>query len=219
MHGRLPCDLYRSVHGSQEHVHGTCGLPSCADLARWASLVHIFVECPAYAEARTWLADTWAAIAGQQPPLTAAVLLGDCSPAWPAYPTAPAQAELWNALRLSWLLALWEAHSQPLAEQRCSFTVVAATVRSLRHLIRAQYCMCCSETHVFATLPCRILTRAVTDTALDAFNGRWGHNGVLCTAVAQPGGSSSLQLLLSMQHPVPAPQPPLPPPPEAAAAV
>lgn len=216
MHGRLPCDLYRATHGCRG-VQPTCTWPACASSQPAASLEHVFVHCPAYAAARAWLAATWHAVAGHLPPLTAAVLLGDCSDAWPHYPSAPAQAELWNALRQTWLLALWEAHSQPAWSQRSPHAVVAATVRELQHLIRAHFCFCSPEDHVFPELPGRILTRAIKVSTPEEFNGRWGLNGVLCQAVPRADGTLALDVRLSMQHPVPAPVEQPQPPPNVAA--
>lgn len=216
MHGRLPCDLYRATHGCRG-TQPTCSWPACAASASAATLTHTFVQCPAYAAARAWLASTWHAVAGQQPPLTAAVLLGDCSAAWPHYPRSPAQADLWNALRQTWLLALWEVHSQPATAQRTSHAVVAATVRELQQLIRSQFCLCRPASHVFAVLPGRILTRSVKETSVADFNGRWGLNGVLCRATTQPDGTVTLDVHLSMQQPVPAPAEQPHHPPDAAA--
>jgi hypothetical protein len=212
MHGNLPCDMYRKSHGCA-NVSGACNMACCAESQPWASLEHIFVHCPAYDAARAWLANTWHAISGHLPPLNAAVLLGDCSTAWPSYPSSPSRAEVWNALRLSWLMALWETHTQLPPSLRSSHEVIVSTVLSLRQLIRAQFCLCCTEQLIFAVLPGRVLTRTIVEATAASFNSRWGTNSVLCAAATAHDGSCTLQLYLDLQHPVSAAPPPLPPQP------
>jgi hypothetical protein len=83
--------------------------------------------------------------------------------------------------------------------------------------MRANFCFCRPEDHVFPVLPGRILTRPIREATVQEFNSSWGLNGVLCHAITQPDGTLALDIRLSMQHPVPAPVEQPQPPPDAAA--
>jgi hypothetical protein len=209
MHGALPCGPYKALHGGAEALF-FCDHAAChharMDQRALATLTHVFVACPRYAAARDWLADTWQAVSGHRPPMTAELLLGDREAAWPDYPAGGA-ADLWAALRLSWLFALWETHTCANASDRHARAVVEGTVRAMRDLIRAAWCFCLPTSHIFDTLPGRVLTRPVEEQELADFSACWSANGQFClvTPAAQPGDQPSMQLLLSLQHPVAAP--------------
>lgn len=220
LHGRLPCGLYCAKFERQPSGVHLCSYSSCAPAharqqSPLASLTHLFAECPHYQPARDWLADTWHAVTGQRPPMTVAVLLGDQQSAWPQYPEG-AGAELWNALRLSWLFALWEVHSRAVASERHSNAVVAATVSSMQVTIRSVFCRCRPGALIFDALPDSILTRPVKQLDLSAFTSVWARNSALCQVDQDVAGVPHLRVWLSMLHPVPAPLPPPPPLREAA---
>jgi len=214
MHGNLPCGLYLSSKrplGANVHL---CPNQTCRDRRQRRpldSISHIFVECPTYLAARTWLADVWFAVAGSRPPLTAAVLLGDAAPQWDQYPKGALQ-QLWTALRLAWLHSLWVVHHSsgtPLSHS--SHAVIAATVGAMRQRIREAFCYCSPGPRIFDALPLRVIRTDLPQTSCDAFNRLWGHRGVLAHAVlGAASGQPELQLHLSMTAPVAAPPPPLP---------
>jgi hypothetical protein len=221
MHGALPCGSYLAGRGGPAGCH-ICPCSTCRPQPPGRrprdSLTHIFVDCPAYAGARQWLADVWQAVSGRAPPLTAAVLVGDCAAAWPAYPLGDLQ-RLWSALRLAWLFATWVVH-RGAAGPRCSSTVVAYAVGYLQQRMRAAFALCAVQRYVYDRLPARVAAVRLHQPPLAAFRRLWGAGGgVLAAVVHDPvTGQPRLVVRLSLAHPAPAPPPPPPPPPPPAAA-
>jgi len=174
------------------------------------------VECPAYAAARQWLVDVWQAVGGQAPPLTAAVLVGDCAAAWPAYPQGDMQ-RLWSALRLAWLFATWVVHRGD-AGPRSSHAVVAYAVGYLQQRMRAAFALCDVQRYLYDRLPARVAAVRLHQPPLAAFVRLWAASGgVLAAVVADPvSGQPRLVVRLSLTPPAPAPPPPAPPPSAAA---
>lgn len=213
MHGRLPCGLYRAAHGAADLSVARCGAGGCREAGRrqpLASLVHLFVHCSRFAAAREWLAATWEAVAGHRPPMTQEVLLGDREAAWPRYPSS-ADTGLWTALRLTWLLAVWEVHTTVPTAKQHSRAVVVAAVHALRSLIMAHWAYCCPGRSVFDQLPARVLTRPVEEDDTAKFLARWSGRGRFCVVSppgAANGGVPTMELLLSLASPVPAPAAP-----------
>ena len=219
-HGQMPCGTFQARFDGQPSGVHLCAYACCAPAharqqAPSASLTHLFIECPHYQPARDWLADTWHAVTGQRPPMTAALLLGDQQAAWAAYPEG-STAQLWNALRLSWLFALWTTHSRADPSERHAHAVVAATVSSMITTIRSVFCRCLPGPLIFHVLPPNILTRQLKEQELSDFTMVWARNNVLCQVEQDGAGIKHLRVWLSMLHPVPAP---LPPPPPVRAAV
>ena len=205
MHGALPCGLYLASRGGPAGCHicpcGTCR-PQPPGRRPRDSLTHIFVDCPAYAAARQWLADVWLAVAGRAPPLTAAVLIGDCAAAWPDYPQGDLQ-RLWSALRLAWLFATWVVHrggSGPL----CSSGVVAYAVSYLQQRMRAGFALCNVQRYLYDRLPVRVAAVRLPQPPLAAFLQVWAAGGgALATVVDDPATSQPrLVVPLSLAHPV-----------------
>ena len=220
LHGRLPVGLYEAKFDSRPSGKHCCSYGTCSGHAArrqppLASISHLFLECPHYQPARDWLADTWHAISGQRPPLSAAVLLGDQQSAWPQYPAA-ATADLWNALRLSWLFSLWEVHSHVDPMQRHSHAVVAGAISSMLTIIRSVFSRCNPGPLIFDVLPSSILTRPVEQLEVSEFASVWARNNALCKVEWDDQQVPHLRMRLSMLLPVPAP---LPPPPQPQPAV
>lgn len=130
--------------------------------------------------------------------------------AWAAYPEG-STAQLWNALRLSWLFALWTTHSRADPSERHAHAVVAATVSSMITTIRSVFCRCLPGPLIFHVLPPNILTRQLKEQELSDFTMVWARNNVLCQVEQDGAGIKHLRVWLSMLHPVPAPLPPPPP--------
>ena len=217
MHGRLPCGAYAASLREQYsgmRARYACPNAACREARAPAAdnLTHIFTQCPAYAAAREWLADLWQAVSGHRPPLTAAVLMADCSSAWPQHPSSPSLAELWSAVRISWLHAVWLTHRQPNASQRHSNAVVGRAVATLREQMRVRFGWCDIGSQVLDHLPTRLGRSPAKQMAIDKFRSCWAHGGVLCQTSEAANGALSLVVKLTMVAPVPAPLPPPPPP-------
>lgn len=221
-HARLPCGLYlatkRGPGTGPSGPRHLCAAPSCAQLAGRGrprdSLTHAFLACPAMAPARQWLGQLWAAISGgQEPPLDdAAVMLGDHPTAWEQHPAradggqSTGQVRLWGAVRLTFLLAMWCAHQTGDPQERTARAVVQATVQELQQRMREQFATAALPDGILDSLPIQLLSADLQQTKLADFTAVWAHRGVLCT-VEQAAGNSppSLNIKLSMAHPVPAP--------------
>lgn len=222
-HGRLPCGLYMAAkgrtqqasHSQGRHQH-LCKQPCCAQGATQHrprdSISHVFLTCPAYAEARQWFAELWAAVSGGEAPPTdnAALMLGDQPEAWEHHPANAngahnGRVRLWNALRLTFLFAIWSAHQAADEQAQTAQAVVEQTVGELRRLMWAQYRTAALPDDVINALPTRLLTADLRPPPLDDFRAAWTLNDALCTVDDLAGGGTQLRMRLSLTHPVPAP--------------
>lgn len=217
MHNRMPTGLYVSAHQGLSSHHPRrhlCQQPSCVGIIGQQrpldSLSHLVVSCPTYQPARQWLSDLWHAITGKRPPLTAEVLLGDYSPAWPDYPRQCNRMDLWSAVRISWLHAVWLTSRDPNPSERHANAVVFRVVMALREQMRVHFGWCDIGGLVFDRLPTRLGQTPAKETTLAKFRDTWAVNEVLCAAQELASGAKVLTLKLTMTAPVAAPPPPPP---------
>jgi hypothetical protein len=186
--------------------HGACvaTLPPPA-----ASLSHIFVECPAYAAAREWLAQLWVAVRpGDAPPPTssAELMLGDVAEAWPSYPTGCKPRErLWTTLRITLLHAIWGAYWSRDPAAQTSAAVVRTAVTELRRLMVAGFTMAALTTATLNALPTRLLTAQLKASKMQDFEAAWAAGEALCRVRRVEGQPPELELRLTLAAPVPAP--------------
>jgi hypothetical protein len=153
-----------------------------------------------------WFLETWAALAGERPPLDAQVLLADNHTVW--QPAAAQLRPLWSRLRITVLHAIWHVRSNRHDCNGTSFAATAAAmaVSTMRKAIKRDWLRCTTD------------VRAMSDTYHHWFRGRdpslderefeqlWGAGGLLC--LLQPGaGGRSQQLVITLdkRHPVPIP--------------
>jgi exonuclease III len=217
MHNRVLTGLYWSAHqqpsAQQQHRH-LCHQPSCVGVALRQrpldSLSHLVVSCPTYEPARQWLSDLWHAITGRRPPLTAAVLLGDYDPAWPDYPRPCDLVDLWSAVRITWLHAVWLTSREPNPSARHANAAVFRAVSALCEQMRVRFGWCDIGGLVFDQLPTRLGQTPAKETPLAKFRGTWAVNEVLCATQELATGAKVLILKLTMTEPVAAPAPPPP---------
>ena len=211
-HARLPCGLYLAAKqgrpGDQRHLcqHAPCRSLPARQRPR-DSLSHVFLHCPAYQPARQWVHDVWVAVAGTAgPPISSSpLMLGDYPPAWPAYPASPALKALWQALRLSFLLALWSDSRAVGDRPRSAVAVVQATIREVQRLIGVQFRTAAMPAEVLDNLPTRLLNAQFRPSPLSEFKATWAHRDVLCRVTEDAASAPRLLLRLSPAHPVPVP--------------
>ena len=220
-HGCLPCGLYRarfiagtrrrregeegggagpSQEGRREGLTPRCPHPACGQQVpqAWASLTHVFLECPAYAQAREWLTNLWGRVAPQAapPPVhSAALMLGDQPSAWEAYPTG-SLALLWTTLRATFLHAVWSAYYSREPEAQTSEHVVREVITELRRLMRLRFIAATLTPEALAALPTQLLTAQLKPAKMESFVGVWTANGALCTVDEAPGQVPRLTLHL-----------------------
>lgn len=215
-HAYLPCGLYRAGKGILPRASaGRRGLgPHCPHHACgpggpqvWASLTHVFLECPAYAQARTWLQQLWAHVAPQAapPPVTdAAFLLGDDMSVWASCPSG-AGALLWSTLRATFLHAVWCAYWSREPDQQTSAHVVREVVRELRRVMQLRFTAATLTPETLSALPTQLLTAQLKPAKLDRFVAIWTAGGALCKVDQEDGGPPQLNLTLTLVSPVQAP--------------
>lgn len=218
-HGRLACGSYlaakRGGGPGQQHLcpQSTCAHQPGQHRAR-NTLTHVFLACPAFAAARQWFADLWAAVSGGPVPPTsdAALMLGDQPAAWEHHPAAQEGGtqglrRLWNALRVTFLFAVWCTHVDRTSNVPSSEAVVQRMVEELHSVMWAQFRVSALPDDTVNALPLRMLTADLKPAKLQDFTDTWAHGGVLCSVDERHGGSGwTMQMRLSLQHPVPAPQ-------------
>jgi hypothetical protein len=136
-------------------------------------------------------------------------MLGDYPGAWPGYPKEACAQQLWTALRLTLLHAVWCAHQGELEAEEGEGAGAAAAVKhavaELRRLVTTQYHMAALDDYTLDGLPTRLLTAELKQGPMERFKAVWAHREVLCRVVEAEGQAPRLQLLLSLSHPVPAP--------------
>ncbi|BDA50463.1 hypothetical protein COCOBI_16-1390 [Coccomyxa sp. Obi] len=191
-------------HGRRKGLTGgyTCPHPLCTQ--EEATLSHVFITCPLAASIWGWLAATWAAVTGEDPPpLSADLLLADDQRQWqPASQLTP----LWHRLRLATICQLWASkqrarHQTGAAES--AGVVSARLLSSCRKAILGDWRL--------ATVNVRTTSGVLSDwlrgrdpkLTREEFTARWCHRNVLC-AVGE-GPDAQLSIPWSAQHPVPLP--------------
>ena len=140
----------------------------------------------------------------------AALMLGDQREAWEQHPANDngdhhGSVRLWNALRLTFLFAIWCAHQAAEEQARTAKAVVEHTVGELRRLVWAQYRTAALPDDVINALPTRLLTADLKPPPLDDFKAAWAFKDALCSVDNVVGGGTQLRVWLSLTHPVPAP--------------
>ncbi|PNW85714.1 hypothetical protein CHLRE_03g208555v5 [Chlamydomonas reinhardtii] len=190
-HAYLPCGLYRAGKGIRPRVTTGCGglgahcpHPACGPPGprAWASLTHIFLECPAYAQARTWLQQLWACVAPQAaaPPVTdAGFMLGDRMGMWASGPRG-AGALLWSTLRATFLYAVWCAYWSREPAKQTSEHVVREVVSELRRVMQLRFTAATLTPETLSALPTQLLTAQLKAAKLEHFVAIWSAGGALC---------------------------------------
>ncbi|PNW83569.1 hypothetical protein CHLRE_05g235102v5 [Chlamydomonas reinhardtii] len=184
--------------------HPACGPPGPR---AWASLTHIFLECPAYAQARTWLQQLWACVAPQAaaPPVTdAGFMLGDRMGMWTSGPRG-AGALLWSTLRATFLYAVWCAYWSREPAKQTSEHVVREVVSELRRVMQLRFTAATLTPETLSALPTQLLTAQLKAAKLEHFVAIWSAGGALCEVEEVQGGSPKLHLRLTLASPVQAP--------------
>lgn len=209
-HGRLPCGLYLASKSNRSTDRRQfCPSEGCQQQHRKprSSLTHTFVQCPAFAQARQWLQQTWTAITGKPgPPVeNGELMLGDRQAAWADYPSVPSTSMLWQVLRLTFLHAIWIVQSEATTQMPSSETVVRYTILELQRLMRSQFRMAALSEDTLNSLPLQLITAQLKETQLESFKRVWAAGNVLCSVATDPGGKARLVVYLSMQQPVAAP--------------
>ena len=214
---------YRLLHGALYvgaflcHIHvvppaqAYCLHAACPQ--RLDDLQHVFLDCPAVAPAAAWLCALFGAVSGDPPPpLDARVLLADDHAVW--QPQLPRLQHLWTHMRVAFLHSVWVHYccrrfaAQPYTAAAICGTVVASLKAAIhRDWQRARLDL----TRLDGTYAAWFRGQS---PALDMaeFRQRWAARDMLCVVVAG-GDGPSLQLRLSMAHPVAAPAAPAPPAP------
>lgn len=175
------------------------------------SLTHLFLQCPRFAAARLWLQQLWVAICGPEappPPVDdAAVMLGGAPWRQESAPNL-----LWHTLRALFIHAVWCAYRSPDPSCQTSHAVAVQVVEEARRLMHCQWSMAAQLGATVDALPVGLLTAQVRarDQADVVFLRTWAVRDVLCCMVEAPGGrGSSLEIRLTVQHPVPVPAAPV----------
>jgi hypothetical protein len=177
------------------------------------SITHLFLHCPEYQPARTWLQQIWEAVEGRgghgPPTSNAALMLADQPEAWPDYPTDKGLQHLWGALRLLFLHALWCVHTAKETARQGSRAVALQVVTEAARLMRCQWRMAALADDTLAALPRRLLTVQLQSAPLEDFMGSWAARGILAEVVGggEEGASRSMRVRLSETWPVALPPP------------
>jgi hypothetical protein len=181
-----------------------CGAGTCAGATPRAleTLSHAFLDCPVVRPAVEWLRALWTAVAGEPPPLQAAVILADDHRIW--QPPTPPLRFLWTVLRLQLLHSIWTL--------RCSraltggeFTaeaVVALAVQRLRSSMLRDFAWVRGDPRQAARDPTCFPRRQQDGGDRGLFESTWGVRGVLCRIGEGSQGQPRLRLKLSVSHPV-----------------
>jgi hypothetical protein len=237
-HAALPCNAMRvarlGARGGSAACCSLCCGPDPLAAGPLETYTHLFLECPTCKPAVEWLADVWLSIAGERPPVTAAVIVADDPAAWPLRPTGVG-ARMWSALRIALLYHIWEARHSGDPARRSAHAVVRATISALRQAMLMQYNRLYASRELEQHLPARVIASRNGATAKPDLTP-WLHYG-LCSLEARapaaasqhasqhtasmPGGGSQSQrqrrtppmaLRITLTVDTPVPVPPLPPP-------
>lgn len=198
LHGALPVAALLAVGSSSSD--GYCHHPGCRGARVAETVSHVFLGCPVAQSVTAWAGRLWSAAAAlpAPPPAAACTFLT----ADPAVWDPGGYRELWDIIRTTVVYFLWVARDAGRREGRAvpALAVAAQVVQSLRARI--------AQDDVRARLAAREITvlggQWVPDRPVltrDGLLERWGPR--LCQFGQGPG--FSLQLLLTLVHPVPPP--------------
>ena len=224
LHVSLSTGVFWAYTTGRSIAHATCSSMSCGAGAP-ETIQHLFLTCPDVAPAADWLLRLWAAIVGPTappPPCSAAVLLADDHRIW--QPTGGEHGyNLWTALRLSWLSAVWalrcKRRADPASFPVTAIGIVEATVAGVCCMIRRDYTRTISDVRTLTPSPTDWFRgRDTPSLSTEDFISRWGLNGVLCSLTPTTTTTAGGHLLLhfTAHHPVSLPHPPTPRPPALA---
>jgi exonuclease III len=210
LHAVLPCRARLAAWdagaggGRVRGLHaGRCHRPGCDG---YETLTHVFLECEVARLVTGWAGDLWQAVTGlPPPPRTVPVFLAGDRRAWD--PGGGGRAEFWGALRLAVMHYLWSARCRGQTEGRAlpAVAVVAQVVHHLRARIRGDAIRAFCSPTAYAVVGCEWLPPR-PPLGEHGFHARWGHGGVLCSGESL----ASLEVHLSLVHPVPPPPRPVP---------
>jgi hypothetical protein len=134
-------------------------------------------------------------------------MLGDMPAAWQEHPTneganGEGKVRLWNAVRLTFLFALWCARQDPEPAARTSRAVVEGTIEALQSLMWAQFKVAAVSEDDINALPTSLLTADLKEGSLELFTECWALNDTLCIIDKEASGRATLRMRLSRSHPV-----------------
>lgn len=215
LHAALPC---RAMHAAKQRIRDRefalcqcCGGRDAQGRLVPETYTHLFMHCPAFAPAITWLQDLWEAISGHRPPSSPDVIItGQPGPAWPQAPEKT-DAALWHALRISLLANVWACRCADDTAERNAHTAVRLTIEGITADIKLQYNRSYHTEQLQRSLPPRVLRMKRRRPAADTLSV-W-LRPQLASLQANPSGPQSPQRLithLSMTQPIAAPLPPEP---------
>jgi hypothetical protein len=192
---------YRIAHGSLYvgaflcHISmlppaaACCLHPSCEQ--QLETLSHAFLTCPAVAPAATWLCDVFGTVSGQPPPpATPQVLLADDPSAWQPHP--PLQF-LWTNMRLTFLSCIWRLRCQRSLTRRPfdARAVALAVVQALHSAIVRDWTRATRDLTRLDASYSEWFRGRDPSLAIEEFEGRWSHGGVLCVVQHALAGAPS----------------------------
>jgi hypothetical protein len=134
-----------------------------------------------------WLLDLWEALTGSRPPDDARVIVAGEAHGWQQAPVGP-RAQLWQAVRLITLHAIWEARCSLDPAKRTPRSAASAAVRALRAEVQVQHDRCCRRDEVEAALPTAFLSTRRLQPAAGDFAAVWVVAG-LCRLEVVVAGS------------------------------
>jgi hypothetical protein len=201
LHGALLTRASRVQHGLQlTRSEGCCPRRTCVGLPE--TLTHLFLTCPVSASVWEWVRGVWETVAGNPPPISAAVLLADDDRLW----KPPHGARyLWTHLRLATIAAVWNAASRRDMAGRDSSAggVAGAVLASVRQAMMHDWSRVTGGDLEGLGMFTGWVRGRGDMLSRELFAERWCFGGVLCTI--PPGASRLLQMRWSASHPVPLP--------------
>jgi hypothetical protein len=201
LHGALLTRASRVQHGLQlTRSEGCCPRRTCVGLPE--TLTHLFLTCPVSASVWEWVRGVWETVAGNPPPISAAVLLADDDRLW----KPPHGARyLWTHLRLATIAAVWNAASRRDMAGRDSSAggVAGAVLASVRQAMMHDWSRVTGGDLEGLGMFTGWVRGRGDMLSRELFAERWCFGGVLCTV--PPGASRLLQMRWSASHPVPLP--------------
>lgn len=215
LHAALPCPaMYAARRGgtltdaacthcrAHPDAHGRRG-PPLADYS------HLFVHCPVYAPAITWLCDLWQHLTGNRPPTDASVIVADQPGAWAAAPPPNGPSgRLWSVLRLTVLYFIWAAHESKDPNCQSAGAVVRKAIRSLRSDMRTEFGRYTFHVYLVQAAPARVAAMRRCPPPRHHFHDTWATSG-LCHEVndALPGQDPRPRLVFDISDVAPVPAP------------
>lgn len=202
LHGRLYVGAFLAhINARFPHDSALCCQSDCADADRLETLSHLFLTCTAVQPVLLWMQRLWHCIAGQDVPLTAAVVVAGDGRAWEPG-GGQAGVRLWHALRLTVLHTIWCHRCQARIQGRAhhALGIISGVVHRLCASIRMDW----RRTQLTPQETGRLVTAVDDGLRLTPaqFKERWALGGVLCT-IDGGEGAHTMRVLLSISRPVP----------------